>query len=136
MIKIARLLAILAAAAALGVWGAILFAPRPDAPPPALGTAGVPHADVAPVALLFGRDAVLDTTVVVQGLIADGQHSAAVVSINGAAPTAVTAGLHTASGVVVRAIDGQGITLDVAGSSAHAPAPARGETPAGFVAVP
>lgn len=133
MIKAARIVAILLAAAALGVWGAILLAPRPDDLPPVLNTGPAVRApDVTPVALWFGRDQVLGTDVVVQGLISDGSRSAAVVTVNGGQPTAVSAGAQTPSGLVIRSVDAQGLTLDTGGASMRAAAPAVPPAPAGI----
>ena len=56
-----RVLAILALAAGLGVWGAVLFAPAPPALPAPVATPAPRAADNGPVALWFGRDEVLRT---------------------------------------------------------------------------
>ena len=76
-----RVLAMLAAAGGIGLWGATLFAPRPAAMPPALAPA--PRApDNGPVALWFGKDEALRTQISVLGVIA-GNDGAAVLSVDG-----------------------------------------------------
>ncbi|WZB65635.1 hypothetical protein WJ971_24015 [Achromobacter xylosoxidans] len=78
-----RVLAILALAAGLGVWGAILLAPAPAALPAAVSAPAPRAADNTPVALWFGRDEALRTQISVLGVIAAGPDGAAVFSVDG-----------------------------------------------------
>jgi general secretion pathway protein C len=133
MYKAARLLAILACAAALGVWGAILLAPRSSGLPPALDAGQAARgAGVAPVALWFGRDQALGTDVVVQGVIAGESRSAAVVSVNGGPPSAVSTNRQAPSGIYIKGIDAQGLTLDMSGAPVRVAPPPRPPPQAGI----
>ena len=62
-----RVLAVLALAAGVGVWAAVLLAPRPGPLPPAVSAAAPRAADNTPVALWFGKDEVMRTQISVLG---------------------------------------------------------------------
>ena len=130
----ARLIAMLLAFATLGAWSAILLAPRADELPPVLdATPAARAADVTPVALWFGRDRALGTDVVVQGLIADGPRSAAVISVNGRPASAISMRQREPSGAaVLQGIDAQGLILDLGGTPLRAAPPSRPSAPPGI----
>lgn len=107
-----RVLAILALAAGLGVWGAVLFAPAPRA------------ADNGPVALWFGRDEVLRTQISVLGVIAAGPDGAAVFSVDGGPPLAWRVGDEVAPGIVLRAVGADAVTVEQGGRASRIAAPA------------
>ncbi|MBQ2649935.1 MAG: general secretion pathway protein GspC, partial [Achromobacter sp.] len=77
---VCRVVAMLALAAGLGAWGAVLLAPKPPALPAAVSAPPPRAADNMPVALWFGRDEVLRTQISVLGVIAAGADGAAVFS--------------------------------------------------------
>lgn len=131
----ARLAAIVAAAAAIGVWGAVLLAPSPSRLPPAVAAAPVRQSNVEPVALWFGRDGVLQTQIAVLGLIAQGSNGAAVVSVNGGPPTALAVGQTAAPGIVLAGVDAQGVILDANGTRTRVAAPPFDAVPGGIVPV-
>jgi len=128
----ARLAAIVAAAAAVGVWGAILLAPSPNRLPPAVAAAPMRQSDVDAVALWFGRDGVLQTQIAVLGLISEGANGAAVVSVNGGPPSALGVGQTAAPGVVLAAVDAQGVVLDANGTRTRVAAPPYEAPPGGI----
>ncbi|WP_260986239.1 general secretion pathway protein GspC [Bordetella genomosp. 13] len=131
----ARLAAILAAAAALGVWGAILLAPSPDRLPPAVAASPVRQSNVDAVALWFGRDGVLQTQITVLGLIAQGANGAAVISVNGGPPAALAVGQTAAPGIVLAGVDSQGVVLDANGTRTRVAAPPYDAAPGGITTV-
>jgi len=131
-----RLAALLGAAAAVGVWGAVLLAPRPGTLPPAVAAAPARQANVDAVALWFGRDGVLQTEITVLGLIAEGSAGAAVLSVNGGPPAALAVGQSPAPGIVLAAVDAQGVVLESAGARTRVAAPPIDAAPNGIVAVP
>ncbi|WP_459618330.1 hypothetical protein [Bordetella sp. 2513F-2] len=128
----ARLAALLAAAAAVGVWGALLGAPQPGQLPPALSVAPSRQADVSPVALWFGRDGVLQTEVAVVGLIAGGDSGAALLSVNGGPPVGVRTGQEVAPQITLVSVDAAGVMLDMGGTRTRLAAPPLGAPPDGI----
>ena len=126
-------LAMVVAAAGLGLWGAILLAPSPTELPPALNTSSAPASDTRSVALLFGADGVLDMQVAVLGLIAAGHDGSAVLSIDGAPARAYRVGDEIAPGLTLVDVSTTGVELDRNGTRLHSTAPARAEAPMGFV---
>lgn len=107
-----RALAMLAVAAGVGVWGAILLAPSPGAMPPALPAASTQGFATAPVAQWFGGgNARVKVTVV--GLIAGGaQQGAALLSVNGAPAQAYRIGQTLAPGIVLAGVSRDAVSVD------------------------
>ncbi|OZI33836.1 general secretion pathway protein GspC [Bordetella genomosp. 10] len=131
--RLLRVLAILGLAAGLGVWGAILLAPRPDAPPPALHAGAVRAVDTTPAALLFGKDGTLKTQVTVTGMIADATDGAVILSVDGGPPHAWRAGQEIAPGLRVARIGNNAVVLDQNGATTTLAAPPLPAAPAGIV---
>lgn len=110
-----RVLAVLALAAGVGVWAAVLLAPRPGPLPPAVSAAAPRAADNTPVALWFGKDEVMRTQISVLGLIAAGPDGAAVLSVDGGPPLAYRAGGEVAPGILLRDIAVDAVTVEQGG---------------------
>lgn len=132
---LARAAAMLAVAAGLGLWGALLLAPRPAPAPPALASGPAPGQDITPVANWFGGGTAR-LRVAVVGLIASGSHGAALLSINGGPAQAYRVGQSLAQGVTLSAVLPQGVSIDQDGivediAVPSQPLPPRGFTPAG-----
>lgn len=131
-----RIVAVLALAAGIGVWGVLLLAPAPGRPPPGLTTSAQVRGDTAPLAQWFGAQApALRVTVV--GLIASGERGAALLRVEGGAPAAFRVGQVIGQGVTLVRVEGDGVVLDNAG--AHIRVAAAQPQPlasAGFVRVP
>lgn len=106
-----RVAAIMAVAAGIGVWGAILPAPVPRESPPMLEVVDESGRDLSPVAQWFGGKP-LRVRVVVQGVIAgqDG-HGAALLSIDGAPPRAYRAGQALAPGVTLEEVTAAAVSI-------------------------
>lgn len=119
-----RVLAILALAAGLGVWGAILLAPAPAALPAAVSAPAPRAADNTPVALWFGRDEALRTQISVLGVIAAGPDGAAVFSVDGGPPLAWRVGDEVAPGIVLKDIGADAVTVEQGGRASRLAAPA------------
>lgn len=128
-----RILAVLALAAGLGVWGAVLFAPGPGPLPAALTAAAPRAADNTPVALWFGRDEVLRTQISVLGVIAAGADGAAVFSVDGGPPLAWRVGDEVAPGILLKDIGADAVTVEQGGRASRLAAPAF-PAPAGGIA--
>jgi len=128
-----RVLAIAATAAGVGLWCAILLAPRPSDLPPALATASAPASDTRAVAMLFGADGAIDTQVTVLGLIAAGAQGSAVLSVDGGPARAYRVGAEIAPGLALSAVSPTGVELERNGALVSAAAPARAAPPAGIV---
>jgi general secretion pathway protein C len=118
-----RVLAVLALAAGLGVWGAVLLAPRPGPLPPALSAPAPRAADNTPVALWFGRDEVMRTQISVLGVIAAGTDGAAVFSVDGGPPLAWRVGDEVAPGILLKGISADAITVEQGGRASRLAAP-------------
>lgn len=128
-----RVIAILALAAGVGVWGSILLAPRPGPLPPAVSAATAPRAvDNGPVAVWFGKDEAMRTQITVLGVIAAGPDGAAVLSIDGGPPLAWRVGNEVAPGIVLREIAADAVTVEQAGRGSRLAAPAAQPAPAGI----
>jgi general secretion pathway protein C len=130
---VTRTLAILGLAAGLGVWGAILFAPRPGELPPAVRPAVNRFNDTSPAALLFGKNGALKTQVAVTGLISSGAMGAAVLSIDGGPPLAWRAGQEISPGLHLLRVDANAVILDQNGTQATIAIPALPDAPGGIV---
>lgn len=124
-----RVLAMLAAAGGIGLWGATLFAPRPAAMPPALAPAAPRTPDNGPVALWFGKDEALRTQISVLGVIA-GNDGAAVLSVDGGPPSAWRLGDEIAPGIALRGIEAGAVIVEQGGRSSRLPAPLMPPAPA------
>ncbi|MEI2414703.1 type II secretion system protein N [Orrella sp. JC864] len=132
-VKAATALAVLALAAGVGVWGAILLAPRPAALPPGLTAPPPPRADASPVAQWFGATA-STIKVAIVGLIAAGEQGTAVLRVDGQPPQAYRVGQSLAQGVVLAEVQPDGVVLLADGATQRVqapPAPALGSP--GFV---
>ncbi|MER1967091.1 type II secretion system protein N [Castellaniella sp. GW247-6E4] len=128
-------LAALAVAAGLGLWGALLLAPRPAPPPPALSPTPAPGADAGPVADWFGGgSARLRLTVI--GLISSGENGAALLSIDGGPVRAYRVGQSLAPGIVLSAVRPDAVALDQAGAIEEVAMPASRPPIQGFLPAP
>ncbi len=127
-----RVLALLALAAGLGVWGAVLLAPTPAALPAAIAAPAPRAADNTPVALWFGRDEVLRTQISVLGVIAAGPDGAAVFSVDGGPPAAWRVGDEIAPGIVLQDIGAEAVTVEQGGRANRLAAPVA-PAPAGAI---
>ncbi|MGE4124230.1 MAG: type II secretion system protein N [Pusillimonas sp.] len=128
-------LAMVACAAGIGLWGALLLAPLPLPAPAALASGPVTGPNLAPVINWFGGNSAR-LRIEVVGLIASGQQGAALLSINGEPPKAYRTGQTLAQGVSLSAVLPQGVAIDQDGITETitiaAPQPAQ----PGFIAVP
>ncbi len=124
-----RVLAMLTAAAGIGLWGATLFAPRPAAMPPALAPATPRAPDNGAVALWFGKDEILRTQISVLGVIA-GAEGAAVLSVDGGPPSAWRLGDEIVPGIALRGVEADAVIVEQGGRSSRLPAPAMPPAPA------
>lgn len=127
-----RILAVLALPAGLGLWAAVLLAPRPGPLPAAVSAAAPRAADNTPVALWFGKDEAMRTQITVLGVIAAGADGAAVLSVDGGPPLAWRAGGEVAPGIVLREVAADAVTVEQAGRASRLPAPAALLAPAGI----
>lgn len=127
-----RVLAVLALAAGVGVWAAVLLAPRPGPLPPAVSAAAPRAADNTPVALWFGKDEVMRTQISVLGLIAAGPDGAVVLSVDGGPPLAYRAGGEVAPGIVLRDIAVDAVTVEQGGRLNRLATPAALAAPPGI----
>ncbi|NYT50611.1 hypothetical protein H0A72_14920 [Parapusillimonas granuli] len=117
----------LALAVGAGVWGALLLAPKPAAPPPALEAPAATGQDTAAVARWFGGGA-LRVRVAVAGLIAsDDGRGAALLAINGGKPQAYRVGQALAPGVTLAAVAADGVSIDQDGVIEKVAVPVRPE---------
>lgn len=121
--RIVRTAAVLALAAGVGVWGALLLAPRPQALPPGLTAPPPAGSDTAPLAQWFGSSAA-SVKVMVLGLISAGEQGAAILRIDGGAPQAYRVGQSVAEGVILARVDRAGVVLDQGGTPLEVSAPA------------
>ncbi|MGX9692683.1 type II secretion system protein N [Achromobacter anxifer] len=128
-----RILAVLALAAGVGVWASVLLAPKPGPLPPAVSAAAPRAADNTPVALWFGKDEAMRTQITVLGVIAAGPDGAAVLSVDGGPPQAWRAGGEVATGIVLREVAADSVTVEQAGRPSRLPAPAAPPAPAGIL---
>src|SRR5690606_13393892 len=131
---LAQAAAMLAVAAGVGLWGALLLAPRPEAAPPALAAGTAPGQDIAPVANWFGGGSAR-LRVAVVGLISSGRQGAAMLSINGESSRAFSVGQTLAQRDTRSAVTPQGVSIDEDGSVEDVSIPASGAVPQGFVPV-
>lgn len=107
-----RSLAIVALTAGVGVWSALLLAPTPQSPPPALEASTASGQDTTVVAGWFGGSA-LRVPIAVTGLIwADGDRAAALLSVNGSPAQAYRVGQTLAPGVSLAGVTANGVSID------------------------
>ncbi|NYT70646.1 type II secretion system protein N [Pusillimonas noertemannii] len=132
--RLAQAAAMLALAAGIGLWGALLLAPRPAAAPPALASGPAPGQDTAPVSNWFGGGSAR-LRVAVVGLIASGKQGAALLSINGGPAQAYRVGQPLAQGVTLSAVLPHGVSIDQDGIVEDVSMPSLPMPPQGFVPV-
>ena len=128
-------LAMVACAAGIGLWGAILLAPLPLPAPAALASGQVTGPNLAPVINGFGGNSAR-LRVEVIGLIASGQHGAALLSINGEPAKAYRTGQTLAQGVTLSAVMPQGVVIDQDGTTETITVATQQPTQPGFIAAP
>lgn len=108
---IAQSLAMLATAAGVGLWSALLLAPPPAAAPPLLASGPAPDQNITPLINWFGGGSAR-LRVVVLGLLSSGQRGTALLSINGGPPKAYSVGHALAQGVTLSAVLPHGVSID------------------------
>lgn len=129
-------LAMLALAAGLGVWGAIVLAPTPRAQPPVLASSLTPQLDISAISGWFGGGT-SRVRVALVGLIASEQHGAALLTVEGGKPQAFRAGQTIAPGVTLAKVGPNSVEIDQEGASETLKAPANPDAIVqGFVPVP
>ncbi|GAA4343223.1 hypothetical protein GCM10023144_45890 [Pigmentiphaga soli] len=114
-------IALVALAAGVGVWGAVLLAPAPARVPPAAVAGPAARTDTQPVARWFGGGGA-KVQVTVAGLIAAGPHGSAVLAIDGRPPRAFAVGRQLADGVRLAEVRANGVVLDQDGERVEVPA--------------
>ncbi|WP_228255793.1 hypothetical protein [Pollutimonas thiosulfatoxidans] len=128
---IAQAVAMLAMAAGIGLWGALLLAPQPRAAP-ALALGPASSQNISPVINWFGGDSAR-LRVAVLGLISSGQHGTALLSINGGPVQAYSAGQNLANGVTLAAVLPHGVSIEQDGITEDIEVTGRTLPPNGFV---
>jgi len=118
--------------AGIGLWTALLFAPQPAALPPALPATVAQGTDTTPVARWFGAGTAR-LRVTLTGFITTDPQGAALLAINGAAPQAYRTGQTLAPGVILTAVQANGVLIDQDGTLEHLAAPAKPTAIQGFV---
>jgi general secretion pathway protein C len=132
--RIVQGLAMLALAAGVGVWAAVLLAPQPSAPPPALASQPAPGQNISALVNWFGGgNARLRVAVV--GVIASGERGAALLSVNGAPAKAYRVGQILAHGVTVAKVLPDGVSIDQDGILEDIRVPNRVLPSPGFVPI-
>jgi len=131
------MIAIVAIAAGLGVWGALLFAPAPRDAPPVLDSIMPSLHDTTSVAQWFGG-APLRVRVTAAGVIAaDDGRGAALLSVDGGPVRAYRVGQTLAPGVVLAAVTASAVSIDQDGVIEQVAVPASPASRVqGFVPVP
>ncbi|HLT98670.1 MAG TPA: hypothetical protein VKZ70_02885 [Burkholderiaceae bacterium] len=131
-----RVIAMATLAVGVGVWSALLLAPRPVESPPLLAPGADARQDLSPVVQWFGG-APLRVRVAVNGIIAAGDGSgAALLSVDGASPRAYRVSQELAPGVVLEAVSPQSVSIAQDGVAEQVPMPkAPGSGMQGFVPV-
>ena len=133
--RLAQLAAMLAVAAGIGLWGALLLAPSPTAAPAALALGPVPGQSIAPVINWFGGGSAR-LRVEVVGLIASGDRGAALLSVNGNPAQAYRVGQGLAQGVTLSAVQSQAVSIDQDGIIEDLAVPSHALPAAGFIPSP
>lgn len=104
-------MAMVAAAVGAGVWGAILLAPEPGVPPPAMAGSPPQGMDVQPVAAWFEAGAAARVKLVSSGLISAGHASAAILAVDGGTPRAYGVGHRLAQDLVLAEVSPGGVVI-------------------------
>ncbi|WP_323028842.1 hypothetical protein [Castellaniella defragrans] len=124
--------ALLAIAAGIGLWGALLLAPRPAPAPPLLAPHAAQAPSLAPLEGWFGSGRGR-LQVRIAGLMAAGARSTAVLSIDGAPARAFRVGDDLAPGITLTAVHAGGIVVSQDGMDETVAAPAPPAAAPGFV---
>lgn len=133
--RLARSIAVLALAAGVGLWGAVLLAPRARALPPMLDAPRPAAGSTTAMAAWFGTSAA-PVKVSVLGLISAGAHGAAILAIDGGEPRAYRVGQSIVDGVKLASVERAGVVLDQGGQSIRVAAPTEAPLASpGFVPV-
>jgi len=127
-------LGMVAVAAGIGVWGAILLAPRPGVPPPALAASAPVAADTGPVSAWFGAGPAVRVKVASSGLIAAGARSSAILSVDGGRAKTYGVGDALANDLVLDAVRGDGVVIRQGGQTSFIEVP-RLPPPTGITTV-
>ena len=127
--------ALLALATGIGLWGALLLAPQPDAAPPMLATPAPSGRGLDTLEGWFGSGKGR-LQVRITGLMAAGDRSTAVLSIDGAPPRAYRIGAELAPGITLSAVHADAIVINQDGLDETVAAPALPALVRGFVPVP
>lgn len=107
-----RVVALVALALGIGVWGAVLLAPTPRESPPLLGSIAPSLHDTASVAQWFGG-APLRVRITAAGIIAsDDGRGAALLSVDGGPVRAYRVGQALAPGVTLDAVTSAEVSID------------------------
>lgn len=117
-------LAMLALAAGLGAWAAILLAPKPSAQPPVLASSLAPQLDTSAISGWFGGGT-SRVRVALVGLIASDEHGAALLTVDGGKPQAFRAGQTIAPGVTLARVGPDRVEIDQDGAAETLRAPAH-----------
>src|SRR5690554_380272 len=117
--RVVQATAIVAAAAGVGVWGAILLAPQPSAPPPALASASIDATNTEAIAGWFGAGPASRVQVMPSGLIAAGKHGSAILAIDGGRPRAYGVGQTLAQGLILSQVLPTGVVVTQGGQAAE-----------------
>ena len=115
--------AIVACAAGVGVWGAILLAPAPHTLPAALAAASIQGTDPAPVAGWFGAGAAPRVKISSSGLIAAGAYGSAILSVDGARPRAYGVGQELAQDLILAEVHPSGVVIRQGGQELEVSVP-------------
>ena len=123
-----RGLALVALAAGIGLWAALLLAPQPGAIPPAANRTLPTRLDTAPLAAWFGTPPTgrAPLRVVVSGIIATGSRGVAVMSFDGGPGQAWGVGQTIKDGLRVRTVSAEEVVLDYQGDTVRVALPRPG----------
>ncbi len=123
-----------ALAAGVGVWGAILLAPRPAAPPPALTAGAAPAADTGPVSAWFGAGPAVRVQVASSGLIAAGPRSSAILAVDGGRARTFGVGAELGRDLYLEEVRADGVVVRQGGQTSFIEVP-RLAPPTGITTV-
>lgn len=129
--RLVQRIAVVALAAGVGVWGAILLAPSPPPAPPTAAASTSLATDTQPVSRWFGTGSGAKIQVVVAGLISAGPRGSAVLGIDGRPARAYAVGNDLAEGVTLAEVGRNGVVLNQGGERVEVLAstlPALGDT--------
>jgi general secretion pathway protein C len=106
-----------ALAAGVGLWAALLLAPTPGVMPPAASRALPARLDTAPLAAWFGTPPTgrAPVRVTASGLIATGTRGVALLSVDGGPSQAWRVGQAIKDGLRVTAVEADAVVLDYQG---------------------